>query len=175
MAAKSSVVNTALRNGALEQLSSPAGLDAVAKAELGRRHWERAVALSRLQPQPGQYDFMHDYDNQVEKAHDALIALSEALITGHGYRRKGKAGNRLLLAVAEELLAQQYPAEATRLSQIGDHLRQERNALKYDRFGVINEQERDQVFHALPPILRALEASTFASIGQPLPGHAWVT
>jgi hypothetical protein len=175
MATSSSRVNQALARGALEKVSPVAVLEAVGKAELGRHHWDRAVGLSRLEPRAGEYDFRHDYDSQVEKAYDALIALCEALITAYGYRRKGNAGHQLLLAVAEELLAQQYPREATELGVNGDHLRIERNQLKYDRFGVANRRERDQVFHILPPILRALEQATFVSIGQPPPVHVWST
>jgi len=172
MAPSRGVVAKALDRGNLVQTNSPAPLEVASKAELGRRHWERAVALSRLPPQPG-YDFTLDYDSQVGAAYDALIALSEALIRARGYRRKGSASHQLLLAVAEELLARLHPKEAIQLGQNAHHLRQERNALKYDRFGVTNQQERDQVFRVLPPILKALEADVFAAIGQPLPGHVW--
>jgi hypothetical protein len=48
MAANSSVVSKALRNGGLERMSAPAPLEAIRKAEVGRRHWERAVGLSRV-------------------------------------------------------------------------------------------------------------------------------
>lgn len=157
-------MTAALARGQLEEISVPQ-VQALQKAELGRRHWERLIWLCQSMPD--------DNDWQVNVAYDALTALAGALIAATGYRRRGSS-HQLELQVTGELLAFTHPRQAATLDTIGDRLRQQRNQLKYDRVNVVADAERDQIFAALAPILAALEEAVFTAIGRPLPSHSWL-
>jgi hypothetical protein len=158
-------VAAALARSQIEEIAVP-HVQALQKAELGRRDWERLLQLCQLIPD--------DNDWQVNVAYDALTALSGALIAANGYRRRGLSSHRLDLQITVELLAFTHEGQATALDTIGDHLRRQRNRLKYDRVDVIAEAERDHILTALPSILAALEEAVFIAIGRPLPRHSWV-
>lgn len=163
MAPVSSRIAAALRGGRLAKVPV-APLPILQKAELGRQHWERVLRLVHSEP--------HDYDLHLEKAYDSLVAFCEALIAAHGYRRKSSS-HAFLLELGVELLDAVFPEQAAQLDAIREHLRQERNKAKYDRYGVVNERERDQALASLTPILEAIELAVFTKIGQPAPVHMW--
>jgi hypothetical protein len=130
---------------------------------VARRHYERAIAIRTVLPD--------DHAFHLEKGYDALRAAAGALVHAHGVRtRSSGRSHEVVLDIAVASLNARRPDTAAVLGQRAGVLRARRNRSQYEAVEVVTEQECDDLFAVLTPVLEAIEVVAYDLIGLPAPG-----
>jgi hypothetical protein len=139
---------------------------AVQKLQLARR-WAHRAATIATSP-----DFADDPDFAFSTLYQAFQDAADALLCSHGWRPGGDRAHQRTFQLAAAGLYPVNPEVATLLRERERTLRQARREIAYDRTGVINRRDLQEIFAVAGRVLPALASRTCVVIDlSPVPAE----
>jgi hypothetical protein len=131
---------------------------AVQKLQLARRWAHRASTIATSS------EFADDPDFAFASLYQAVQDAADALLCAHGWRPGGERAHQRTFQLAAAGLHPVEPEAATLLHDQERTLRQARREIAYDRTGVVNLRDLQEVFRMAALVLPALARRTCAVI-----------
>lgn len=137
----------------LKQVGARAEI-AVQKLQLARRWAHRAVTIAASP------EFADDPDFAFASMYQAFQDAADALLCAHGWRPGGDRAHQRTFQLAAAGLFPTDPRAAAMLRDQERTLRQARREIAYDRTGVVNRRDLQEIFRLAGVVLPALASRT---------------